>query len=1083
MLHLFQSNDMHQLVDAFLARNHALAPDPFEPLTVVVQSYGMGQWLKLRLAERAGISANVDTLLPANLVWRLYQHYLDELEIPQESPFSIEHLTWRLMKIFPQCDGDDYQLLQAFLSAPGDTQVRQFQLAEKIATLYDQYLIYRPDWILGWDSGDESRGPESWQRDLWQRLTANEELKNRQHRARLHRTLLSRIQDNDIVPAGVPDRIAVFGVSALPVIHLEALRALATRIDVDLYFLNPCAHYWGDIVSGKDQARHSIRRLLGREDPDASLSDDDYIEVGNPILSSMGKQGREYLELLLDIDEIESAEAFIEPEDDSMLAALKRDILNLEFGGEFGGHIEPTPIEAPAGDYSIQIHACHSRMREVEVLYDQLLRLVDLDATITPADIIVMMPDVGAYAPYIEAVFQDRLYYTIADRALNQESPVMVAFTTLLGLPDARLTATEVMDLLEIPTIARKFGLHEDDLLTIGQWIGESGIRWELTGEEKLVRWQVPGSSQNTWQFGIDRMLLGYAMESGAGVYDGILPFEIDSGQAHLLGVLCSVVELLASYRARLSETQTVADWTTTLLTLVDDFFEPWGDEEMDLARLRDLVIRLGEETDTAGYDEAMSSRMVRYWFERQLSVAQQSRGFISGGVTFATLVPMRSIPFKVVCLLGMNDGEYPREDRPVTFDLMASEGYRKGDRSKRSDDRYLFLEALLSAEQCFYISFVGRSIKDNQPRPPSVLVGELTDYLSRVFTRVPLIQHPLQPFSEEYYDPASEALITYRSDWFDALQAPKGGEGGKPFIDIALPDDPELAAKDIDDLGQFFRNPARTFMRRCLGVYFEEDTLDLRDTESFNLDALERYQLADSALHVLIEGESVSEWRQRAVASGLVMAGELGSAHLSREFNRADAVFEEIRDLIIEEPVRVQGALAIPEYPDGLTGIVSGVFPNTILNYRSGTLRKRQLMEAWINHLFVNATQREVPTLTVSTDRGQVVKTVIEPVDPKQALGYLIDLLRLYHEGMVRPLPFLPETSFIYIKALNDGNEPGRAAERALGEWNKDMAGGEGNDRSYRRLFDFPADFDARFHDVAERVYQPLLQRWSELK
>ncbi|MDZ7684448.1 MAG: exodeoxyribonuclease V subunit gamma [Gammaproteobacteria bacterium] len=501
--------------------------------------------------------------------------------------------------------------------------------------------------------------------------------------------------------------IAVIGLSTLPPIHLEALQALSHHIDVDLYFLNPCQHYWGDIVSEKDQARRSIRGMTGKTE----LADEDYLEVGNPLLSSWGKQGREFLELLLDTEDIVDAEFFEPPTGESMLAGIQRDILELSFGGEGGTGVTPEKRPTNARDLSVQIHVCHSKMREVEVLYDQLLRLFDEAPDLTPADVIVMTPDVADYAPFIEAVFpRSKLPYTIADRALGEESPVLLALSTLLSLPDSRLTSTEVMDLLEVPTIARRFELEDSDLQLMSRWIQASGIRWELDGEARAERWQVPATRENTWHFGIDRLLLGFAMREEDGIFGDILPCDVDSSEAGILGTFCDIIERISFYRDVLAKSHTASEWRDLVQQLMDDFFEAQGDEELDLASVRDLLILLEEETASTEFVESISPRLFRYWLNQQLSISQQSRGFISGGVTFATLVPMRSIPFRVVCLLGMNDGNYPRQDRPPTFDLMAREGYRRGDRSKRNDDRYLFLEALISAEDTFYVSYEGRA-------------------------------------------------------------------------------------------------------------------------------------------------------------------------------------------------------------------------------------------------------------------------------------------------------------------------------------------------------------------------------------
>lgn len=1079
MINLVQSNSMYRLVDAFAERARLAPADPFEPQTVIVQSFGMGQWLKLRLAEREGISANIDCVLPANLVWRLYRTLLPGIEIPEESPWSIERLAWHLMRILPDFDGDRFVGVQQFLSGSGDPQVRLFQLAGKIAALFDQYLVYRPEWMIGWETNRED-APDSWQADIWRALTHAPGLQFKPHRAHLHRETLKALRDRESLPAGVPGHIAVFGLSSLPAMHLEALHALSRHVDIDLYFLNPCRHYWGDIVSEKDLARRSVKRILGKDDV---LDDRDYLDVGNPLLSSMGKQGREFLELLLEIDDLVEQDAFVTPHGDTMLEIVKQDIFDLEFGGEFGSEVAPTRQTVAGTDRSLQVHACHSRMREVEVLYDQLLAMIRDDPDITPGDIIVMAPDVAEYAPYIDAVFKDRIYYAVADRSLTQESPVLVAFETLMALPNSRLTSTEVMDLLEVPTIARKFGLSEEDLSTVNDWIREAGIRWELDGQSKATRWDLPPQHGNTWQFGLDRLLLGYAMERDAGIFGSILPFDLEAAQAPVLGQLCHFVTLLGEYRDALDEAKTVAAWQQTILALIDDFFDPHNTEELELGTVRELLITLQEQTSAAGYDEPLSPDMIRHWLDRELSRSRQNRGFISGGITFATLVPMRSVPFKVVCLLGMNDGEYPRESRPVAFDLMERGPHRKGDRSRRHDDRYLFLEALLSAQKHFYVSFEGRGQRDNQEKPPSVLVSEFIDYAERIFDRELLTVHRLQPFCEDYYDENVSGLITFDRNWYDALRGGSTPHG--PFADTEFEQDPELAARELSQLTNFFRNPSRYYLRNRLGVYFEDDDVDLADTESFSLDGLERHQLAASALYALLHGGSIDAWREEMTASGLVMDGDIGAAQLDRELGRAHSIHGAVAELEGIETLETEtlhGTLSLPDRRETIAFSIANVIDHDILDIRPGMLRKRQLMEAWLTHLFANAVLGDFSTITFSFDHHKAKKSRIEPLDSADARRRLVELLTLFDEGLASPLPFLPETSYVYFEVLEDqGRE--KSIEKALQVWEDISPGSEGQDRNYQRLLSFPRDFDQRFEDVARTIYAPLSACWREEK
>ena len=1100
MLQLLQANTMTTLVDVFCARSRDIGADPLIPTTVLVQNYGMGQWLKFQTAERAGIAANIQCQLPADFIWQVYQWLLPQEGLQGAGFFNREQLTWQLLHwLEPQqarLREPVFAPLNHYLSGTGDPQLRCYQLSAQIADLFDQYLVYRPDWISQWEAersqtSSQTSRQHSWQPALWRLLRASS---TEAHRADLHQQLLQLLAGLDERPARLPERLAIFGLSALPPIHLATFQALGQWLDVDIYFLNPCAHYWGDIVSEKDLARRSIRAATGRT-AGTRLTDDDYLEVGNPLLASMGKQGREFFELLLENDAVVSHEQFTARPGAKALAGLQNDILNLEFGGQFGsardnGGSLAGSLTVQAGDSSIQIHSCHSKLREIEVLLDQLLLIFAERPDIHPSDVIVMTPDIAEYAPVIQAVFKDQLFYSLADRGLTEESAVLLAFEKLLALPESRLTSTDIMDLLEVPAIARRFALAEADLALIGQWIRGTNIRWEYSGRDKTERWDLPATQENTWTFGLERLLLGYAMESEQGLFAGRLPFDVNAGDGELLGTLCDFVHLLQDYRQRLALAQPATGWLQTINALLADLFRPAGDEELDIDLLRGALQQLADQTASASFTAPISGRLLRHWLGLQLAQPRPARGFLRGGITFATLVPMRSIPFKVVCLLGMNDHAYPRQDQVASFNLITLDAYRKGDRSRRVDDRYLFLEALLAAQDYLYISYAGRSLKTNKVKPSSVLVSELSHYLQTVYGQDFVTEHPLQPFSPRYFDPRLPALQSYQRDWFEALVAGQENPGAAaaPFVDTSLADDPDLLPHDLAQLARFLRHPARDYLQQRLGVYFAEDDGAFAESEPFSLDGLDRYQLADGALQTLVHGGSLDTWQAQMVASGQLMPGPAGVLALQQQRQRAEQVFAAL-PAVAGHSRQAQLALDLSTATSAdLAGIspnnllllqasITDLQANTLLHFRAATLRRRQLLTAWLDHLFMNALDEgPYQSLLISLDnKHKLVTTRLAPLPAEAARQHLADLVGLYIRGMRRPLPFLPELSASWFEASRKGKSFAECQALISDAWQDARGFGEGQDPAYQRLWDFPADASTEFANVAQQVYGPL--------
>ncbi|MBT4162116.1 MAG: exodeoxyribonuclease V subunit gamma, partial [Gammaproteobacteria bacterium] len=932
---------MSELADLFCQRSDT-GGDPFIPRTLIVQSFGLGQWLKLQLAQRHGIATNVDCVLPATFLWRLYQSLIPDTRQLAESPFDAERLTWRVMRLIdanPSLSGT----ITDYLAGSGDRDLRLFQLSQEIALLFDEYLMYRPQWMLDWKDGpSEEQGHASWQAELWRLIMEDLPDYRHLHRAALHGQVLQHLEtDTTELPW---QQLSVFGLSTMPPLQLQTFEALSENTDIDIYFLNPCRHYWGDIVSEKDKARRSIRSLVTS---DAPLSDEDYLEIGNPLLSSLGKQGREYLELLLEADRIQSEESFVEFNPDSMLNLVKNDILELTFGGSFES---AAPSPSDVSDATIQVHACHSRLREVEVLHDEILRTISQDPTLKPNDIIVMVPDVADYTPFIQSVFTGSINFRITDTNNLSNGTLLESVLSLLELPRSRLSGPNVMDLLEVPAVMRRFDLAAGDLETIAHWIDAAEIRWEVSGSKKAQLWDLPDEHQNTWRFGLDRLLLGFSMTPAQGLWEGTVPLEISPSESELLGTLCHILDLLDHYREQLATEKNVTEWQALITALIDDFFVAAGDEILDINLLLQQLDALTSSATSACFETPFSHQLLAHAIRQGVSSTPSRAGFITGGITFANLVPMRSIPFRMVCLLGINDGEYPRDIRPHSFDLIASAPPARGDRSKKLDDRYLFLEALLSAEDYFYTSYIGKGIRDNKDRPPSAVLGEFLDYLSNVFEQFKPIEHALQPFNPRYYEKGERR--SYTETWYRALT----NTDTQPFLSAPLKADPAFECNSVAQLTSFLRHPGRYFLQQRLGVYLDRDEVDLRDVESFELDNLERFHLADQALTILVSGDDLDEFRQQQLNSGRVMTGAIGNRQLEQEIDRAESIFKAAVPYLNGEPQRLITDVTVGDQRLALR--LTNIFDDQLVSQRAGRLGARHYLTTWVEHLAANVGQ-----------------------------------------------------------------------------------------------------------------------------
>ena len=1094
MLRVYHSNrlDVLEALMEFIVERERL-DDPFEPEMILVQSTGMAQWLQMTLSQKFGIAANIDFPLPASFIWDMFVRVLPE--IPKESAFNKQSMSWKLMTLLPQLlEREDFTLLRHYLTDDSDKR-KLFQLSSKAADLFDQYLVYRPDWLAQWETGHLVEGlgeAQAWQAPLWKALVEyTDELgQPRWHRANLYQRFIETLESATTCPPGLPSRVFICGISALPPVYLQALQALGKHIEIHLLFTNPCRYYWGDI---KDpaylaklltrQRRHSFedRELpLFRDSENAGqlFNSDGEQDVGNPLLASWGKLGRDYIYLLSDLESSQELDAFVDVTPDNLLHNIQSDILELENRAVAGVNIEEfsrsdnkRPLDPL--DSSITFHVCHSPQREVEVLHDRLLAMLEEDPTLTPRDIIVMVADIDSYSPFIQAVFgsapADRyLPYAISDRRARQSHPVLEAFISLLSLPDSRFVSEDVLALLDGPVLAARFDITEEGLRYLRQWVNESGIRWGID-DDNVRELELPATGQHTWRFGLTRMLLGYAMESAQGEWQSVLPYDESSGLiAELVGHLASLLMQLNIWRRGLAQERPLEEWLPVCRDMLNAFFLPDAETEAAMTLIEQQWQAIISEGLGAQYGDAVPLSLLRDELALRLDQERISQRFLAGPVNICTLMPMRSIPFKVVCLLGMNDGVYPRQLAPLGFDLM-SQKPKRGDRSRRDDDRYLFLEALISAQQKLYISYIGRSIQDNSERFPSVLVQELIDYIgqshylpgdealncdeseARVKAHL-TCHHTRMPFDPQNYQPGN--LQSYAREWLPA--ASQAGKAHSEFVQPLPFTLPETVP--LETLQRFWAHPVRAFFQMRLQVNFRTEDSEIPDTEPFILEGLSRYQINQQLLNVLVEQDDAERLFRRFRAAGDLPYGAFGEIFWETQCQEMQQLADRV--IACRQPGQ---SMEIDLACNGvqITGWLPQVQPDGLLRWRPSLLSVAQGMQLWLEHLVYCASGGNGESRLFLRKDGE---WRFPPLAAEQALHYLSQLIEGYREGMSAPLLVLPESGGAWLKTcydaqndamLDDDSTLQKARTKFLQAYEGNMmVRGEGDDIWYQRLW-----------------------------
>ncbi|MEO5764338.1 MAG: exodeoxyribonuclease V subunit gamma, partial [Casimicrobiaceae bacterium] len=909
MLRIVLSNRYEVLEHALLARLDLAPSSPFDAQQVIVPSAAIRRKVELAIADRTGICAHVEFPFLAQWLW---QEIGRVVPVAQTSPFAPEILAWRVYAILGDAAFVSAHAPLARYLAEADERMR-FDLAGRLAALIEHYITYRPEWLAAWSEGralglcrdGAPADDERWQAALWRRI-AKEVNAGRRHPA--HQFL-------DTLGAGAPPaaapsrRVQLFCLPAMPPLYLHIVRGLARAFDVDLYALDPSQEYWFDVVDARRLAWLTTR---GR---------DAHHETGNRLLSAWGKPTQDFLASLFD-DQGEAAldaSVFVQADGDSLLARLQNSILTLT---------DPAPasLAVDARDRSLEVHVCHSRTREVEVLHDRLLALFAGDPSLSPADVLVVTPDLAADAPLIDAVFGNaqrprHVPYAITGRPRSEENPVASALLAVLALASSRFPASAAFELLERRVVARRFGLDATDLPTLHRWLRQSGIRWGLDTRDRRAA-DVPDDPRHSFDDGLDRLFAGYAWPAGAtAAFDECLPAgDAEGTEAVALGALAQFVAALVQARDAAARAMPPAAWFDTLHALAAAFIAPAADDIESHAEVDVALATLRDNLEQGGVAEPLHLPVVRAALAAVVDAPARG-GVPTGMVTFASMASLRGLPYRVVCAFGLDDGAFPALPPRIEFDLMRL-APRRGDRQRRLDDRNVLLDLLLAARDVFHVSYVGRSVRDNAPLPPAAALAELIDYVLPLLAcapgapRDPLrVAHPLQPFSLDAFTGADARIRSFDEDYASALRArlatpaeplehaagddetdefdddvdvaaaARPPDAQSPFFNGALPaPGPEWHTIPFDRFLRFFDNPSRALLRDRLGVALPDQPLELEDDEPFVPDPRTRGALAERLLLRLRAGEPVGELRRIARAGAEFPSGPYGALLLDRE-------------------------------------------------------------------------------------------------------------------------------------------------------------------------------------------------------
>lgn len=1035
----------------------------------------MGRWLQIGLAREFGISSNLLLEMPSSYMRRFYAAINQDYE---QTLADKEDLFWIIHDLLKGAAKNEHCMkpVQQYITSGGKEEepLRRRQMAGRIADLFDQYLIYRSDWLEAWADGKQpeecKKLPHAdWQKWLWQRIRSD--YPDLRDRARLQTSLIENIKSGDL-DVELPDELFVFGVPVMAPVFLQTLFEISER---------KTSINWYQFV------------------PATGFEDDPQTVMAHPVLHNLAREHEDSANLFSGISGQYSTNIYKKeipeyPESGSLLHKLQREISSNE---------KPEALEVIEPDNSIGIHSCHSALRETEVLYDQILDYLNNNPDRGPGDILVMLPDLAEYAPFIEAVFgaleneELQIPYTLSDPHSGAESEMVQLFQHILQVASGRFRITEVMELLDTPPVREKFDLSEKDIALIEKWVTETNVRWGWDREHHA------GSYQNSWQFGLHRLFAGLAFDPEADQpVSDVLPYgEIEGGSTmHLLGNFRHFLEQLNQTRQSLNGEHEPQEWARRMNKIVESFLPENQNNAGAIQNIREQIRKLEHMPQKWGIDDRFPFEWINDWLTQILESDRLGPGFRSGKVTFSAMVPVRGMPFPFIAVMGMNNQKIPGKDAYSGFDLMG-QTHRKGDRSRRLQDRAVFLDTILAAGEKLCLTYSGQDQKNNAEIPPSTLVKELLEHFDAHYTinqhqssNALTVKHPLYGFNSRYFDQDEAELFSYSRLYARASEiAERNIKTNWYAADKSLPLGNEYNYTELSlaDLIRFFQKPLDQLLRKRLEIRIREEEVISEDRDIWKLSGLPGYRIRKELLDAFLSTGDPDPVYNYFQAEGSLPREKIGEYHFNnltgelREFIKKledKNVIQSFRDVYEWDKEFVAGKRMIRLYGKLENLTESGNL--FILNNRENA--KYKLM-AWIYHLALQLDKPDecgrVTTLVMRDKNGNPKIFRYQPVDEPEKL--IIELLSDYIDGLEKPFTAYPKTSEEYVSELNKPKQtPDGAFKKAQNIMDSEFNFPERReDPAIDYLFSDRDILTDEFTERAFRLWQPIINHQEEVK
>lgn len=720
----------------------------FEQQQIIVPNTAIAKWLKDQIAIKYGICANLDcVVLPSPVLDNTY--YANHPECLQ---FNFDQAKYMIYSYLCSTKlEDNVDELNSYIYVEGVLdKLRIYQLATQLHKIFYEYMYLRTEDLI-----DLSRSKiQNWQKKIIEHLFTQIGA------AKTFLDVYKYFMSADLNLMQLPKNLVIFGLNSIYPSQLQLLGRLSNRINIYWYYQTPSYQYYGDLLS--DRARAQLEQKLLRY-PDLN-PDDLALQDGNPLLANLAGQSREFTELLIASDvDISTFAPSVSCKANTILQQIQEDIRSIKyrvepayrFGNNQNIYADPIDIsnkivddaihDLPQSQTSIKINICHNRMREVQVMFNELLELLNKNPAANLGDILITAPDIDDYAPYITAVFDNevvgmgKLLYNITGNRKYKDYKILETLKTLLGAPYV-LTANYFMQILIQSELRENLAITITDIELVRRWLYDNKTHFGYDERDYVVSGYVDYQIHSFKQF-MNNIVLGACIsdnvwQSGIPLYAAnghkYVPYDnLDNNQVKLCNKLIILINQLEELNHRFYRDATnyneltVGEIYTILTSLNNSCLK-------DKNSINHFELFLGE-LQVVPQDLVITLPILNMLLDEYIESSTNSFT-LNGNISCASMHYVRNIPYKYTYVLGLNFGEYPSGYTPHELSLLAHDWFL-ADRNYNLEDKQIFLDTILACTEQLYLSYIGRRETDNSEIKPSPLLGLVITTLGQSFS------------------------------------------------------------------------------------------------------------------------------------------------------------------------------------------------------------------------------------------------------------------------------------------------------------------------------------------------------------